>query len=95
MATSWSGSWPGYQSGVVMRSYSSIRSVALGEFASTPLSRREQRSLAVAGLIEVFKKTWLDSWGPIVEHLLQNTLVSLLEQPKPILGDRRLLHDPS
>jgi len=55
-----------------------------------------KRSLAVAGLVEVFKKTWLDSWGPRVEHLLRNAIFALLEQPEATLGDiGRLLHDPS
>jgi type IV secretory pathway TraG/TraD family ATPase VirD4 len=55
-----------------------------------------KRSLAVAGLVEVFKKTWLDSWGPRVEHLLRNALFALLEQPEATLSDiGRLLHDPS
>ena len=61
--------------------------------AAVPPSKR---SLAVAGLVEVFKKTWLDSWGPRVEHLLRNALFALLEQPEATLGDiGRLLHDPS
>jgi len=56
----------------------------------------DKRSLAVAGLVEVFKKTWLDSWGPRVEHLLRNALFALLEQPEATLGDiGRLLHDPA
>ena len=55
-----------------------------------------KRSLAVAGLVEVFKKTWLDSWGPRVEHLLRNALFALLEQPDATLSDvGRLLHDPA
>ena len=61
--------------------------------AAVPPSKR---SLAVAGLVEVFKKTWLDSWGPRVEHLLRNALFALLEQPEATLGDiGRLLHDPA
>jgi type IV secretory pathway TraG/TraD family ATPase VirD4 len=61
--------------------------------AAVPPSKR---SLAVAGLVEVFKKTWLDSWGPRVEHLLRNALFALLEQPEATLGDvGRLLHDSS
>lgn len=61
--------------------------------AGVPVAKR---SLAVAGLVEVFKKTWLDSWGPRVEHLLRNALFALLEQPEATLADvGRLLHDPS
>lgn len=40
---------------------------------------KEKRSLAVAGLVEVFKKIWADDWGPRLEHLLRNVLFALLE----------------
>jgi hypothetical protein len=38
-----------------------------------------QESLAVAELVEVFKKIWVDDWGPRLEHLLRNVLFALLE----------------
>ncbi len=53
-----------------------------------------RRSLAAANLLDVFKKIWADSWGPRLEHVLRNCLLTLLEQPEPSLGDiPRLLHD--
>jgi type IV secretory pathway TraG/TraD family ATPase VirD4 len=67
-------------------------SLGFNPLAAVPAPKR---SLAVAGLVEVFKKTWLDSWGPRVEHLLRNALFALLEQPEATLADiGRLLHDP-
>lgn len=53
-----------------------------------------KRALAVAGMIEVFKKLWPDDWGPRLEHLLRNVLFSLVETPDLTLGDvPRLLAD--
>ena len=46
-----------------------------------------QEALAVAELIEVFKKIWTDEWGPRLEHLLRNVLFTLLETPGATLGD--------
>lgn len=46
-----------------------------------------RRPLAAAGLLEVFKKIWADSWGPRLEHLLRNALLALLDQPDATLGD--------
>lgn len=46
-----------------------------------------QEALAVAELIEVFKKIWPDEWGPRLEHLLRNVLFTLLETPGTTLGD--------
>lgn len=46
-----------------------------------------QEALAVAELIEVFKKIWTDEWGPRLEHLWRNVLFTLLERPGSTLGD--------
>ena len=46
-----------------------------------------RRPLAAAGLLEVFKKIWADSWGPRLEHILRNSLLALLDQPDATLGD--------
>src|SRR5712692_7546903 len=45
----------------------------------------EKRSLAVSGLLEVFKKIWSDSWGPRLEHILRNALFVLFERPNSTL----------
>lgn len=52
---------------------------------------RGQEALAVAELIEVFKKIWTDEWGPRLEHLLRNVLFTLLETPGSTLSDVSLL----
>jgi DNA helicase HerA-like ATPase len=43
--------------------------------------------LAVAELIEVFRKIWIDDWGPRLEHLLRNVLFTLIEVPGASLAD--------
>jgi hypothetical protein len=56
----------------------------------------KRRPLAASGLLEVFKKLWSDSWGPRLEHILRNSLLTLLDQPQSTLSDiLRLLHDQS
>lgn len=53
-----------------------------------------KRPLAASGLLEVFKKIWLDSWGPRLEHIMRNALLALLDQPQATLADvLRLLDD--
>jgi hypothetical protein len=47
----------------------------------------DRRSLAVAGLVEVFRKIWPDDWGPRLEHLLRNVVWTLVEVPGSSLGD--------
>lgn len=41
----------------------------------------DKRPLAASGLVQVFKHLWLDSWGPRLEYILRNCLVSLLDFP--------------
>jgi hypothetical protein len=59
-----------------------------------------QEALAVAELVEVFRKIWTDEWGPRLEHLLRNVLFTLLEIPgatladaQPLLTDRKYCED--
>jgi len=47
----------------------------------------KRRALAAAGMVEVFKKLWLDDWGPRLEHLLRNVVCTLLEAGDATLGD--------
>ncbi|MEM7296870.1 MAG: DUF87 domain-containing protein [Bacteroidota bacterium] len=55
---------------------------------------QENRALATSNLLEVFKKIWGAFWGPRLEHVLRNSLITLLYQPKANLGDvLRLLVD--
>ena len=53
-----------------------------------------KRALAASGLIQVFKHLWIDSWGPRLEYILRNSLLSLLDYPDATLSDiLRLLSD--
>jgi DNA helicase HerA-like ATPase len=47
--------------------------------------RREgQRGLVVSNVISIFKKLWVDSFGPRMEDILRNGLHALIEQPRPV-----------
>ena len=53
-----------------------------------------KRPLAAAGMLNVFKHIWDDSWGPRLEHILRNAILALLDQPKATLADiLKLLDD--
>lgn len=52
------------------------------------------RHLVASGLLGVFKKVWLDSWGPRLEYILRNTILALIEYPgSTLLGVTRMLVD--
>lgn len=52
------------------------------------------RALATSNLLEVFHKIWGAFWGPRLEHVLRNSILTLLCQPQANLGDiLRLLVD--
>lgn len=51
-------------------------------------------SIICSGLVGIFKKIYADSWGPRLEHILRNTILSLLEYPNTtMLGITRILQD--
>ncbi len=53
-----------------------------------------QRHLVSSGLIAVFKKLWVDSWGPRLEYILRNTILALIEYPgSTLLGVTRMFVD--
>src|ERR1041385_2258120 len=65
-------------------------------FVFNPLERvhPERRAFVASSLLEAFKKLWPDSWGPRMEHILRNTLLTLLDQPEATMRDvLRLLAD--
>jgi type IV secretory pathway TraG/TraD family ATPase VirD4 len=67
-------------------------------FGYNPLKhvREDKISLVASGLLEAFKKMWPDAWGVRMEHVLRNTLLTLLEQPAATLADiLKLLDDKS
>ncbi|PQJ11954.1 hypothetical protein CJD36_009180 [Flavipsychrobacter stenotrophus] len=43
--------------------------------------------LVASGLVSVFKKIWVDSWGPRMEYILRFSLLTLLEYPNATLLD--------
>jgi GTPase SAR1 family protein len=47
----------------------------------------DKRPLACSGLIQVFRHLWADSWGPRLEHILRNSLLTLLDYPEATLSD--------
>jgi len=54
----------------------------------------EYKNLVANGLVGVFKKIWADSWGPRLEYILINSILSLLEYPgSTLLGVTRMLVD--
>ncbi len=54
-----------------------------------------QKNLLASGLLDAFKKHFIDiSWGPRLEYLLNNAILTLLEVPgTTLLGITRLLSD--
>jgi hypothetical protein len=48
---------------------------------------RDQRHLVASGIIATLKKVWSESWGPRLEHILRNALMTLLENPESTLLD--------
>lgn len=60
------------------------RPLAFNPLDAPDLSRRH---LVASGLVSVFKKLWSDSWGPRLEYLLRNALLTLLERPGSMLLD--------
>ena len=56
----------------------------------------EERYQVIATVVLAFKKAWADSWGPRLEHILRNTLLSLSYYSKSTLLDiAPMLTDPS
>ncbi|MFH1142317.1 MAG: type IV secretion system DNA-binding domain-containing protein [Candidatus Uhrbacteria bacterium] len=54
----------------------------------------EHRHLIAAGLMAVFKKIWPDVWSARMEHIMNNCILSLIENPgNTLLGINRLLVD--
>lgn len=65
--------------------------------AFNPLESTDKasRPLVASGLISIFKKIWVEFWGPRMEYILRNALLALLDLPESTLLDiPRLLDDP-
>ena len=46
---------------------------------------REFKPIVASGVIGIFKKMFAESWGPRLEHILRNTIMTLLEVPDSTL----------
>lgn len=54
----------------------------------------DKRHLVANGLMNAFKKIWVDAWSARMEYILNNVLLALLEYPdSTILGVNRILSD--
>jgi hypothetical protein len=56
-------------------------------FALNPLevSEPHQRELVVSGIVAIFNKLYGNSWGPRLEYILRNTLMSVIDMPDATL----------
>ena len=58
--------------------------------------RADKVPLAASGLMEAFKKLWIDAWGQRMEHILRNCLYALLEYGEATLPDiLRMMAEPA
>ena len=48
---------------------------------------KEQKHLVASGIVSIFFKLYGNSWGPRLEYILRNVVLTLLEIPNAILGD--------
>lgn len=67
-----------------------LDAAAIGQpYGYNPLRRvRDDKiPLAVAGLLETFRKLWPDAWGVRMEHVFRNSLYALIERPDSRLTD--------
>jgi type IV secretory pathway TraG/TraD family ATPase VirD4 len=63
-------------------------------FNPLEITNRNQAALTVSSLVSVFKKIWIDSWGPRMEYILRNSLSTLAEFNKASLLDlQRMFQD--
>src|SRR4029079_17147815 len=56
-------------------------------FALNPLEVTEphQKDLVVSGIVSIFNKLYGNSWGPRLEYILRNTLLSVIDYPDATL----------
>lgn len=65
--------------------------IAFNPFASVPATQRQN---VAQGLVEIFKKQFMSSWSPRMEHLFRFATLAILEHPEGTLYElMRLLTD--
>ncbi len=58
------------------------------------IKNHQHRDLVSSGIVAIFGKLYADSWGPRLEYILRNTILTLLELPSATLPDAmKLLGD--
>ncbi|MCX7956169.1 MAG: type IV secretion system DNA-binding domain-containing protein [Patescibacteria group bacterium] len=48
---------------------------------------QQQKDLVASGIVSIFYKLYKDSWGPRLEYILRNVILTLLETPNATLTD--------
>ena len=48
---------------------------------------KQQKELVASGIVSIFNKLYKDSWGPRLEYILRNVILTLLETPNATLVD--------
>ncbi|MFN4212811.1 MAG: type IV secretory system conjugative DNA transfer family protein [Microgenomates group bacterium] len=51
------------------------------------VKNRQQKDLVASGIVSIFYKLYKDSWGPRLEYILRNVILTLLETPNSTLVD--------
>jgi len=51
------------------------------------VTNKEEAELVVSGIVSIFYKLYGNSWGPRLEYILRNSLLTLSEIPNSTLGD--------
>lgn len=51
------------------------------------VKNKQQKDLVASGIVSIFYKLYRDSWGPRLEYILRNVILTLLEVPNTTLVD--------
>jgi hypothetical protein len=51
------------------------------------VKNKQQKDLIASGIVSIFNKLYKDSWGPRLEYILRNVILTLLEAPDTTLVD--------
>ncbi|GAB4219892.1 MAG: hypothetical protein Fur009_8060 [Candidatus Microgenomates bacterium] len=51
------------------------------------VKNKQQKDLVASGIVSIFYKLYKDSWGPRLEYILRNVILTLLEVPDATLVD--------
>ncbi len=51
------------------------------------VKNKQQKDLIASGIVSIFNKLYKDSWGPRLEYILRNVILTLLEAPDTTLAN--------